>query len=268
MVYLWETCLPENRNPVTLMPFDDSWRVLYLTDERTYFSFCGKAELGIFTVKISRSCPDWKRMVCDFVGYHQALLKNVLLCMRQEEYETAKKSYAGHRYNDPYLREGEKPVLIHSTTAENWSCIRADGCLKSWNALKKEKSAWEREPIGTILGDPADFRDYIMFAEEGGSNEIVVLSKQRGSLLMDETMPYEPGARLYFDAKKMAADGLLVRDGIHIKVRDTLPLAPYLIWCATKENTAMAGQPITPKLFTEKADAIFRNNFHSQTAAD
>ena len=48
------------------------------------------------------------------------------------------------------------------------------------------------------------------------------------SLSADADAKYRTGARLYFDAEKMARDGLLIRDGFHIKVKDSLPLAPYL----------------------------------------
>ncbi len=93
------------------------------------------------------------------------------------------------------------------------------------------------DPIGQVLGDPTDFRDYIMFTNGSVSNEIVVLSKQQGKIIMDEDMKYNTGARLYFDMKKIAENGLLIHDGIHMKVKNTLPLEPYLIWYATWDNT-------------------------------
>ncbi len=43
------------------------------------------------------------------------------------------------------------------------------------------------------------------------------------------------GVRLYFDAAKIAKDGLLVRDGAHLKVTDTLPIDKYLIWTDTPD---------------------------------
>ena len=47
--------------------------------------------------------------------------------------------------------------------------------------------------------------------------------------MMNQDMAYNTGARLYFDNKKIAADGLLIRDGIHLQVMDRLPLEPYLL---------------------------------------
>ena len=115
----------------------------------------------------------------------------------------------------------------------------------------------EEYPIGIQLGDPADFSDYIMFGG-GVTGEIVVNSKQQGKIVMDVNADYLTGARLYFDAKRMAQDGLLIRDGCHLKVKDTLPLEPYLIFAATWERIGLESQVSTPKIFSEKADESFR----------
>ena len=50
---------------------------------------------------------------------------------------------------------------------------------------------------------PTDFSDYIMFGD-GITGEIIVNSKQQGKIVMDENSEYLTGARLYFDAQKMA----------------------------------------------------------------
>ena len=78
--------------------------------------------------------------------------------------------------------------------------------LKSWNVLHAENSITEDRPIGSLLGDPADFSDYIMFGG-GVTGEVVVRAKETGKITMDLNSPYMSGARMYFDAKKMAEDG-------------------------------------------------------------
>ena len=129
--------------------------------------------------------------------------------------------------------------------------------LKSWNILKTEKVITEEQPIGIRLGDPADFSDYIMFGG-GVTGEIVVNSKQQGKIVMDANSEYLTGARLYFNAKRMAKDGLLIRDGCHLKVKDMLPLKPYLIWGATWETIGLSSQISSPKIFAEQADKQFQ----------
>ena len=74
---------------------------------------------------------------------------------------------------------------------------------------------------------------------------------------MDVNAKYSTGARLYFDAARIAKDGLLVRDGCHIKVKDMLPLEPYLIWSATWETAGLESQVSSPEVFASKADSRF-----------
>ena len=76
---------------------------------------------------------------------------------------------------------------------------------------------------------------------------------------MDIDAEYKTGARLYFDAKKIAKDGLIVRDGAHIKVKDCLPLEPYLIWTATWDKVGLESQISTPRIFSTRADIVFEN---------
>lgn len=221
-----------------------------------YQSMCGRGERGAYTIKMSRQKCNWPMRIGDLISYAEADDRNVLFVLSQEEEQAVRLRYQGHAYNDRFLREDEPKVLVHSTTYENWKQIEQDGCLKSWNCVKKENKTDEEKPIGHVLGDPEDFRDYIMFGS-GVNCEIVVSSKQKGRLTNDIDEAYLSGARLYFDAQKIAEDGLLVRDGNHIKVKDCLPLQLYLLWAATWENVGLPAQRTTPRIFAEAADQMF-----------
>ena len=142
----------------------------------------------------------------------------------------------------------------------NWERIKKDGCLKCWNLLKSEGAITEDNPIGSILGDPKDFSDYIMFGKNI-AGELVVNSKQCGKINMDKNVEYLTGVRIYLDMKKIVTDGFAVRDGAHLKVKDTLPLEPYLIWAATWENAGLESRISTPKIFCEAADREFFKRF-------
>lgn len=83
------------------------------------------------------------------------------------------------------------------------------------------------------------------------------MSKQAGEIMMDVNHPYKTGMRFYFDAAKMAEDGILLRDGIHVKVKGELPLERYLIWCADWRNVGLESQISTPQEFTDRANAMF-----------
>jgi len=268
MIYRLDTLSCNGINPITGRAYDNSWIILMLTDAPDYQQMCGSSGGGAYTIKLSRSqYKNWKMAVGDFIDFSEANEKNAVLVMPEADFISAESYYRGHRYNEPFLRDYEPLVLIHSTPMNNWEQIKHDGMLKSWNILKSEKAIFEERPIGTLLGDTVDFSDYIMFGG-GITGEIVVNSKQQGRIVMDSDAEYLTGARLYFDAKRMAQDGLLVRDGCHLKVKDMLPLKPYLIWHATWETIGLASQVSTPKIFAEQADKRFQSMLQSCNRQD
>ena len=146
--------------------------------------------------------------------------------------------------------------MVHSTPFENVESIIKDGELKSWNILKFEKSNWEQIPIGTLLGDIDDFSNYVMLSILSQNSEVVTASKQKHKIDTNINQLYKPGARFYLNAKKLASDGLLLRDGEHIKVKDYIPLNEYLIWYSTTENLGL-NKISTPKEFFEKSNNRF-----------
>lgn len=266
MIYRIDQYTESEINRLTGRVYDDSWILYCLTDSDDYQMIVGKDTSGIYTVKVSKNYNGWEMSVCDFLQFQELRHKNILLSICQEDLETARKLYKEHKYNDPFLRENEPDILIHSTTYENWKSIEKDRCLKSWNILNHEKLIWEDKPIGQELGDPLDFRNFIMFSSGSISGEIVVLSKQNNKIIMNQDMTYKTGARLYFDCKKIASDGLLIRDGIHLKVMDKLPLEPYLLWCATWNKVGLNSNISTPKEFTEKSNTMFNKLFKNSVS--
>lgn len=246
--------IENNINPITNCEYDSSWLILALFPNMDTPMIVG-ANNSAYTIKISKQLhDDWKMSIGDFIGYCDANNLNGIVAITKDEYTEVQNYYAGHSYNETVLRDFESPVLVHSTSMENWLQIQKDGMLKSWNNL----SISEKEPIGKQLGDPVHFSDYIMFGV-GVSGEIVVNSKQSGKIVMDIDAEYKTGARLYFDAGKIAKDGLLVRDGAHVKVKDSLPLEPYLIWVATWNSVGLENQVSTPRIFAELSDKEFEN---------
>lgn len=262
MIYRVDSFKEDGINPFTCCEYDDSWVIFILTNRTDYRQMVGSNNGCTYTVKTSRVlCNDWKMAVGDFISFNEAQGKNIILVMTQEELETTETYYNGHSFNEAYLRKTEPNVLIHSTTMSNWIQIKNDGMLKSFNILNSHK-ADIFSPIGKQLGDPADFSNYIMFGT-GVAGEIVVNSKQQGKIVMDANAPYLTGARLYFDAQKMAQDGLLIRDGCHLKTKDILPLSPYLIWTSTWENIGLPSQISTPTIFAELSDKKFKSKFNT-----
>lgn len=252
----WQECA---ENPVTGRPFGGSEVILHLTEDPGYQMLCGARNGSPYALLVSRCMAHWEYAVSDFLQYQDELGRDVLCAMDKADYSHALEATAGHLYDERALRPWEAPVLVHSTTPGGWEGIRRDGAVRCWSALHAQHAGWEAAPIGAKLGDPVDFSDYVMFSMGHVAGEIVVLSKQTGHINMDVKAEYTPGARLYFDAAAIAADGLLTRDGAHVKVRGALPLHPYLLCAVTPQDLGLARS--TPAEFTKLANAAFRERF-------
>lgn len=240
--------------------YNHEWIMLKLLDSASFLQYTGGGKNGIFQLVITKKNVDWEYRIFDFIQYETECDHNIILAVNQEDYDTAKKTYGNHSHTDRFLRFYEKKVLVHTTTKESYCSIKLDGCLKSWNLLKQEKELNEDVPIGALLGDPLDYSNYIMFSNGSYSTEIIISSKQKRYIEMDADKPYIAGARLYFDCEKIAKDGLLIRDGAHLKVKQCLPLEKYLLWTATPAELGIS-EETTPRIFGEKADSMFEEIF-------
>ena len=249
----------EEINPFSNRKYDESWVYIEITDTDK-FSILDKTEYGLFQVYVSKKCFDWEWRLMDFIGYESDYNKNIIIKISDEDYSLAENMYQGHSYKDSFIRAYEPKVLIHSTTKDIYESILNMGKLMSWNRLKIKGIITEQEPIGFLLGDHKEYRDYIMFSEGGVGSEIVVNSKQHNEIIMDINSEYEPGARLYFATEEIAKDGKLIRDGLHYKVKNELDLKRNIIWVATTSNVSVESGVYTPLNFANAADEQFRNH--------
>jgi hypothetical protein len=240
--------------------YSDQWILLKVLDEANFELFTGGGVDGIFQLVVSKTCQEWPYRVMDCLQYEETWNKQIIVSMNPADLELAKKTYTGHSFREPILRPYENRVLVHSTTPEGYDAIQTDGSMKSWEVLKREGFIREQHPIGAQLGDPPDYSHYVMFSSGGVAPEIVISSKQKGRIEMNSDAAYIAGARFYFDAEKIARDGLLVRDGAHLKVRDSLPLDKYLIWVATPQVLEIS-RDTTPSIFSKAADDAFQDKF-------
>lgn len=227
----------------------------YLTDSTEYNTFCC-FENGIYTLKISKNSNSWYYDLCDLIDFYKNSNIQIFLDIAEADVVLARRLYKNHKYNECRLREYETKVLVHSTPIENLESILKSRKLKSWNILKQETPDWEKEPIGKQLGDIDDFSNYVMLSMLFQNNEIVTASKQKHRINIDVNQLYKLGVRFYLNAEKLAADGLLLRDGEHIKVRDFIPLDEYLIWYSTTEKLEIKKE-WTPKEFFDLSNKKF-----------
>lgn len=262
MIYYADSAFNElKNNPFNNgRPYDNTWMVLRLIDESHFLQYTGTGGGNVFQFVLTKKNIDWQYRIMDCINYESELDKNLIIAVNSNDLDEAKAIYKGHSNSDSYLRHYECPVLVHSTTPEGYKNILKCGYLKSWNVLKNEGVINEQNPIGSFLNDPEDYSDYIMFNNGGFSVELVISSKQKGFICMDKNAEYTAGARLYFDAAKVAENGLLVRDGAHLKVKDTLKLDKYLIWTATTDILGI-NAVTTPFTFGKTADETFERLF-------
>lgn len=226
-----------------------------LTNSKDYKSFCG-LENSIYTVKISKQYKYWYYDLCDMIDFYRDSSVELILDVSDDDIELARSLYGSHSYDESHLREYEPTVMVHTTTLEAHKEIIADGSIKCWNLLKQQKESYEDKPIGSLLGDIEDFSYYVMLSPIDVNNEIIVASKQKGCIDITLNQTYQAGCRFYLDAKKLADDGLLLRDGQHIKVRNEIQLDKYLIWYSTAERIGLPFET-TPKEFFEQSNRKF-----------
>lgn len=225
-----------------------------LSDSDDYEMIVGPAG-GVYTARVSRKrYAQWAFSMMDFIGFHESAGNMPQVLAAEQAVEEARALYGGHCFDERALRPWESPVMVHSTTPDGYEGIMRDGCLRSWHDLHSSGNIAEREPIGAVLGDPAALKQYIMLGG-GRSTEIVVASREAGKLVMDENAVYRPGARLYLNARKLAADGLLVRDGCHRMARGRIPLDTYLIKAVTASDVPADAD--TPAKFADAADRVY-----------
>ncbi|MDR2686348.1 MAG: hypothetical protein LBB75_01225 [Oscillospiraceae bacterium] len=218
----------------------------------------GKGPRGCFAITLNPNAEDFAYCVADFIRYEQAHGRTVRFKPRSFDPSDALNSVPE---SGSVLRPYDPQFVTHSTTLEAYEKITRDGQLKSTSQLREEGSA--QRAIGFLpLGEPQDYLDYVMFGKVGGGpgGEVVVNSHLRGKPCFDPNTPYEPQARMYFDAKKVIEDGLAVRDGTHIfKVYGALPLEGYLLRTVRAGDVELPPGKVhwTPALFAEAADALF-----------
>lgn len=234
--------------------------VLKLTNSTEYNMFMS-LENGVYTVKLSKNLKCWYMELCDMMGFYENT--DIEVIAEEEDIQLAKNLYGNHTFRDKFLREYEPKVLVHSTTIENARSILADKKIKSWNILKNEKTDWEERPIGSLLGDIDDFSNYVMLSGVNQNNEIITASKQFGNIVMDDSCEYIAGARFYLDGERLAEDGLLLRDGIHLKVKDFIALSKYMIWYSTADILGIKKRT-TPKEFMDLSNKRFFELYHRQ----
>jgi len=233
--------------------FDPAKNSLFKIDSNIAGHMTGKSACGCFALTVSSNAIDLVERLYDFIQYENEHGRKVQVFSRDVDVRTLLR-------NSQPKREAVR-YAVHSTLLSSYEQIQKDGRLKSTARLRRE--GLNRTAIGFApLGEPTDYLEYVMFApvDDSIGNEMVVNSHLRGAVCYDPNAAYAPQARMYFDAAKIASDGLAVYDGAHfLKVYDALPLAGYHLLTVFVKDVALPERAVywTPVAFTAAADAYF-----------
>lgn len=264
MIYIadsdWRPSLP---NPFTENgAYGETWSSFIYDDSIPYFSNVYPGT-RVYILRFSPVADIEYLRLFDFLRYELSYGRNVILkfCGGMNAREILNRFEQVEYIVNRRTADGE--VLVHSTTLSAWEQIQRDGALLSPNLLKKKgKPICE---IGlTPMLEPKDYSDYVMLDVPDGCGELVVNSRNLGTVCTDPNVPYTPGVRLYFDVEKLFEDGLVTRDGLHpVKIKDKLPLDGYLL-SAVRAEDFPGDLRWTPTLFTEKANELFYSGYSGE----
>jgi|LGVE01.1.fsa_nt_gb uncharacterized membrane-anchored protein YhcB (DUF1043 family) len=261
--FFYENSNKELENIVESLSENDQWIHFKLDELSNIEVKVGCSNLGLYQIIISKNFEYWQYRVMDFLGYIEESNINGVIEISKDNLEEASRKYNTHTYKDNFIRDYEQSYLVHSSASKNWISILQTNQLLSWNTLKQKEIAHDKNPIGLMLNDPKEYSEYVMLGT-GISSEIVVSSSVKNKVNCDVDCTYEPGVRLYIDSDKIAKDGLLIRDGAHLKVKDKINLDEYLILAVTPDLLSDNNKKEwTPKLFAKEADQVFISYFES-----
>lgn len=240
--------LPVNPNPFRADGlYGADWSALVL-DERVAHVSNRWEGARLYVLRVQPSAADAGERTADFLRYETAHGPNVII----SGLSTAEIP-AVNTEEKPALRPDDPPFFVHSTTPELYQSIVVCGALLAPTELSARGIVVPEIGLAPMR-EPKDYSEYVMLDVPNGCSELVVHSRRLGRVCPDPDAEYEPGVRMYFDAKAIFRSGLAERDGLHpLKVRAMLPLAPYLLFAVTPE-TLGPRRRYTPSSFTEAAN--------------
>lgn len=255
-----------DRNPFTEDgAYGWEWSCFCLLDSEGDQFYTGKSGSGLFSARFGRGVKNLEHRLVDFLRYENAQGRKVMLSFPDDvDIDAYVRQALLRAPEERSVRPDDPRVVVHSTTSDAWKSILKDRELKAASQLALKRSG-TGEPSEVELyyrNEPPEYKDYIMFGDvDSPASEMVLASVAKGRFVMSEDAEYQPGVRLYFDNHRLIADGLGVRDGLHlVKVRTSLPLEPYLLAAVTVEDVDPEGtvEVWTLRKFVEASNAFFR----------
>jgi len=250
---------PDPPNPFSADGSYHGWSCFRLTGAEDDWVRNGCEPNGLYVASFGARCEHLARRLGDFLRYEGGVGRSVIVSGTAETPAEALVAEALAFPVEPAAIRADDPRwMVHSTSLEAWKAIQACGELRSFARLRADG---ERAIGEVLLNDPPDYAEHVALGLiENIGPEFVLACRQAGRMLPSPDTAYTPGVRLYFDAHQIIRAGLAVRDGLHpLKVRDRLPLNPYLVAALTAADLPPlpAGQRWTTTLFRDRANEAF-----------
>jgi hypothetical protein len=248
---------PEQANPFTPDgSYGPAWSAFCLRDDCDWRGSNKRGANGLYALVFPRQWhPKFGTLatvLADFIRYENLNHRQVILSAPADlDIEALAQHALAGIPDKSVIRPVDPRWLVHSTPRSAWEKIQQCGELRSLARLRREGMMIKGVGFETF-GEPDDYAEYVMLGLPGMmSPEFVVASYNAGVIITEPDTPYEPGARLFFDAHQLILEGLIVRDGLHLKVFDHLPLDPYLVAAVNPAALDPAGRiPVwTPRTF-------------------
>lgn len=238
-------------NPFTLDgSYDRSWSILIVDPSVQGMLYQRKSPFGCYVMAVTPAYVHFYDLLCDILHYETDHGRKVIFSGDPALLDGLQS------ISPTTLRPYDGPYMVHSTLLSSYEQIKKDGQLKSASRLARDGVVVR--PIGLVpLGEPEDYLDYIMFADGGVAPEMVVNSHLHGSPYYSINEPYQPQARMYFDAHRMTRDGIVTHNVCRM-VLDSVDLKSYLIRTVTAADLSLPeGQTFwTPLTFAQAADKL------------
>ena len=241
--------------------YGPEWSCFRMLDADDDIILNGTGDNGLYRFLAGRKVENLETKLADFLRYENAHGRKVIVSFPPDiaADELVNRALASVS-NTSTIRPDDPRWIVHSTSLEAWERIRTCGELRSLARLRGE--GIDARGVGlSEFREPDDYAEYVMLCRyDHIAAEHVVASQVAGRVITEEDTPYEPGVRLYFDARRIILDGLAVRDGLHIlKVHDHLPLERYLVATISVEDIDPRGEVSvwTPRTFLDRANEWF-----------
>ncbi|MCE5324162.1 hypothetical protein LLG46_12725 [bacterium] len=261
----------DSPNPFSQDGSYEGWSCFQIENDLDQKFVHGKAKSGLFHMRFGPNVDKIEERLADFLRYEPQHGRQVIMaCPDDIDVDALVERVLMQHSEGSYLTPEESRWLVHSTDLQAWESIKKCGELRSLARLNRDGE--NVLALGIMeLGEPSDYAEYVMLGVPGYIGpENVVASRKVGKIFTQEDTPYTPGARLYFDGRRIIEDGLAVYDGVHpMKVHDHLPLEPYLVLAVTTETVDPESKVAewTPRKFLDAADFYFFEHISACTVS-